>query len=845
MKSDEYMGAVDTALDIDGMDYNKVLELKTAVTNAEIDYFMTDILRAAHRAIIDNGITALKDYQSEKAVLPANAAKVRISNLIKIYPERFGVKDPEDFDSIVINVLVLSGGPEGLYLIADVAHRGYGVSRWMYPTKLSDNPSPDDPDGKVKITLKTYGASCLASTSDTETDVITLTEGSDFTAVYVPNNDCTFSKITVNDSTFTSLKAITSESTMSLAECNQGYKLILQNITEDTTIEFVCKYDTTVQTFRIDGNLVGCKSNCELPLILNEGASASVVITGREGYILSQLSIDGVDYTGLCNQGVSEFSHGKLTETQDDDYDVSINTNTISIKFAAIGSNHEIVCHYTIPSFMIVGAGDHVSIEPNPAEVLMSQDRVITLTPDEGYEITSIDCAVPFTENLATDHSTVITFENVTQDINYTVVVNKKDSGEDPTPTPPTPTETYYTITGYGENVSLSENPVSLKEGDTTTITITPDSNYKIVSVNTDYAKASLVQNDAQAYLQISNIDSDVTYTVRTAPNTTPDPEVPVNKYTITGTGTHVTLTPETVDNVEEHSSVPIIVKVEDGYSIKTIDSDATYVFDKLNGILTFGNVTANITYSITAEKKDSPVTSVTPPSPNDEKYTVTGSGSHVTINPNPIHDIAKHSQVTVKLTPDENYSIAGITTSEQYTLIDNVITFTDVKTNVVYVVDTKYIGSDPEPEPEKTYYTVTTNIGPTSSASHNIVVTSPELTTAGSLYTFKVEKDTAATLNLTSGYMDGNKYLTKMSQITVKATDTSETILTSTVNVSDSGTKTTNLEDSSGNIIGSIEATASENTYTYIVKINKVTQNISIAFGTTNVDIGQASDKV
>lgn len=678
MKSDEYMSNVDAALDIDGMNYDRILELKTTVMNAEIDYFMIDILRAAHRAIIDNDITTLEDYQSDKAVLPANAAKARIANLIKIYPERFSIKNKEEFDSVRIEVLALSGGPEGLYLIADVIVNSE-ISRWMYPPKLPANPDAEEPDGKVRISIKCYGADCLSSSSDSE--VFTIKEGSSFTTVFIPHTDCVFAKITINDQEFTSIKDVTSIESMSLAESNQGYKLILQNVTEDTNIVFECRYDVNIKTFRVDGDLIGCTPNCELPIIVNEGSSVHVTLTGRKDYILNQLIIDGIDYTGLCKQGVTEFSHGKLTDTKDDDYNVNIIENSISIKFDALGCDHNIVCHYIIPSFMIVGTGEHVTIEPNPAEVFMLQDRVITITPDDGYEVSSVECAVPFTEELATNHTMVITFENVTQDINYIVSVTKKGTGTDDEPNPPvTPEDVYYTITGYGDNVTMSENPISLKEGGNTIIKITPNSGYKITGVNTDYPHASLVQSDDEAFLQISDIDSDVIYTVRTAPITTPED-------------------PDTPDNP----------------------------------------------------------------------------------------------------TPDN-------------------------------------------PDPEKTYYTVTTNIGAVASNNHNIIVTSPELTENAGKYTFDAEKDTAVTMNLTSGYMDGNEYLTKMNWITITATDTSTTILTSDVNVGESGTITTTLEDTSGDIIGSIEATASENTYTYTVTINKITQNLTIAFGTTNVNIGQGS---
>lgn len=830
MKSDEYMDSVDATLNIEGMDYDKVLELKNAVSNAEIDYFMIDILRAAHRAIIDNDITSLEDYQSDKAVLPANAAKKRILNLIKIYPERFNIHDRTGFDGLVIDVLALSGGPEGLYLIADIK-TSESLYRWMYPPKLPDNPKPDEPDGKVKVTVTCNGA------TSTSAESVTINEGSDFTALFIPNTDCVFSKITINDQAYTSLKDITSNDGMSLAETNNGYKLILQKVAQDTDIVFTCKYDSTIKTFRVDCDLVGCKPNCELPIVVNEGSSAAVTITGNAGYVLNLLTIDGVDYTGLCNQGVSEFSHGKLTDTKDDDYNVSVMANSITIKFDSLGYDHKIICHYVVPSFMIVGAGNHVKIEPNPAEVLMSQDRVISLTPDEGYEISSIECAVPFTENMSTDSSMVITFENVTQDINYTVIVTKKDSGDDPEPPSPTP-DTYYSITGYGDHVSISDNPISAKEGSTSIITITPDASYKIISVVTEYTNASLVQNDTQAILQISNINSDVVYTVRTAPIVTPDPEEPIVKYTVTGTGEHVTLTPATVENVEEHSSVPIIVKVDEEYTVKSINCDATYVFDSLNGILTFRDVTANITYTITTEKVSTPVDPVTPPSPTDEKYTVSGTGRNVTIEPNPIHDIANHSVVSIKLTPDENYTVTDVTTSEEHTLVDNILTFTDVISNIVYVVNTKSTGGvDPEPEKK---YTVTTLTGATAPDDKNLVVTSPELTVTDGKYTFKVEENTAATMTLTSGYTTDGQYLTKMSMVTITDTDTSERITYSSVNVSDVGTVQTNLENQSGDIVGSIESSVSENTYTYNVVINKVTQNLTIAFGTTNVNIGQ-----
>ena len=867
MKSDEYMkDTVDDVLNITDLDYLKILELKTAVNDAEVDYFMMDILRAAHRAILDNNVTSFEEYHSDKAVLPANAAKQRIRNLIKLYPERFNIKHKDDYGAVMINVLVLSGGPQGLYLMADITS-GDKTSRWMFPPQLPSNPEVEDPDGKVRVSVSCYGCSATSENIDGVANVLELKglEGSCFEIEFFPDKDCVFSKITINDHEFTSLKDTSDNANISLAETNQGYKLTLTNVTEDTTVGFSCKYDISIKTFRIGGDFVGCRPNCEFPIVVNEGQSAVVVATANSGYVLNLLMVDGIDYTSICKQGVTEFEHGKLTETKDDDYSLSVSDGEVTIKFASVRDDHTVACHYIVPSFMIIGSGEHVRMEPNPAEVLMSQNRVITITPEDGYRINSIESDVPFFEEVSTGTSTIIKFENVTQDITYTVITSAVDSPDEPIPDIPS-----YTVTGFGSHVTMDPNPATAKENGDATITITPDEGYAIFSIDyetNNYSSATYVNSDSAVILNFTGITGDIDYTVTTKavstePPTDPDePDVPeVITYTVIGSGTNVTLNPNPISGLTEHSSATIKITPDDGYEIDTVSCTAPYVLDKANGILTFDDICEGITYVVTtkAASKD-PVNpgepEPEPPKPTDPTYTVTGTGEHVTLTPNPVTNVVKGGTVSIKFVADDGYEVTDVISEHtDITFDDNMIVISNITSDVAYTVSTTASTNPDKPEdpttpvdpdkpndPSKTYYTVTTNIGATAEDNHNIIVTSPELTASGSLYTFKVEKDAEMVMNLESGYMDGNKYLTKMSTVTITDTDSGDRILVTDVNVGTSGEKTTILE-TTDDVIGSIVTTTNEDTYTYVVTITKVSQNLSIAFGTTNVDIGQGS---
>ena len=224
-------------------------------------------------------------------------------------------------------------------------------------------------------------------------------------------------------------------------------------------------------------------------------------------------------------------------------------------------------------------------------------------------------------------------------------------------------------------------------------------------------------------------------------------------------------------------------------------------------------------------------------------------------MTPNPVTNVVKGGTVSIKFVADDGYKVTDVISEHtDITFDDNMIVISNITSDVAYTVSTTASTNPDKPEdpttpvdpdkpndPSKTYYTVTTNIGATAEDNHNIIVTSPELTASGSLYTFKVEKDAEMVMNLESGYMDGNRYLTKMSTVTITDTDSGDRILVTDVNVGTSGEKTTILE-TTDDVIGSIVTTTNEDTYTYVVTITKVSQNLSIAFGTTNVDIGQGS---
>ena len=124
-----------------------------------------------------------------------------------------------------------------------------------------------------------------------------------------------------------------------------------------------------------------------------------------------------------------------------------------------------------------------------PAIVNEGDDAQVTITPNTGYEITSIKV-----NNIVQPISTSFTIENVTSnlivDVEFSLISNITVS---------------YVIDG-GTNGTVSVSPSVVSYGGSTTITLTPDSGYEVEYVKVGTTSYTVTNNTAT----ITNITADI-----------------------------------------------------------------------------------------------------------------------------------------------------------------------------------------------------------------------------------------------------------------------------------------------------------------------------------------------
>lgn len=131
---------------------------KVIIAEEALKYFVSSTLRCAHKAIITNNPTSVDDFASNKCIIPVNNAKLRIKRILYRFLNVFGVipsKDwettSEDFD---INIFIVTGGPEGFYLKANIfANPTYTTVSVTYPKYTEAEVKPTTHETAPNITM--------------------------------------------------------------------------------------------------------------------------------------------------------------------------------------------------------------------------------------------------------------------------------------------------------------------------------------------------------------------------------------------------------------------------------------------------------------------------------------------------------------------------------------------------------------------------------------------------------------------------------------------------------------------------------------------------------------------
>jgi len=292
----------------------------------------------------------------------------------------------------------------------------------------------------------------------------------------------------------------------------------------------------------------------------------------------------------------------------------------LSYTFTNVTSNQTIDVKFAVITYTITAvSGSHGSVSPSgKTTVNYGDSQTYTINPDSGYETDTI--TVNGVALATTPLPSSYTFSNVTSDdvISVTFVKSK------------------YKITATaGPNGSISPSGITtVDNGDSQTLTITPNSGYQISTVTVD---GTLLTTAPSTYT-FSNVSANHTINVKFVAST----------YTITATaGANGSISPAGITAVNNGASQAYTITPNTGYVIASV---------KVNGTLqtpvplsyTFTNVTSNQTIDV----KFAVIT-----------YTITAvSGSHGSVSPSGKTTVNYGDSQTYTINPDSGYETDTIT---------------------------------------------------------------------------------------------------------------------------------------------------------------------------------------
>lgn len=239
-----------------------------------------------------------------------------------------------------------------------------------------------------------------------------------------------------------------------------------------------------------------------------------------------------------------------------------------------------------------------------------------------------------------------------------------------------------YNISWSGDHASIpgSTSPVTQNEGTSWNGTFVADNGYQIDSITYTGQNVSHSGNT----VTVSDLRSDVSITV-----TTSQVVVPVNRYTISMVGEHVTASTTVPVTLDEGSTWSCTFTPEQGYQIDSITTEGNNVTTDGNTI-SVSNLTSNVVITITTS-------AIVTPTPT---HTISWSGDHISIDGGATSPVTLNegSTWTGTFTADEGYQIDSIsTTGSTVNINENVVTVSSLDTDVFISISTSATSSQEE----------------------------------------------------------------------------------------------------------------------------------------------------
>ena len=226
------------------------------------------------------------------------------------------------------------------------------------------------------------------------------------------------------------------------------------------------------------------------------------------------------------------------------------------------------------PRVLRVNCGEHGTVTSADDTYANGDTITLTVTADPGYYVKSTELNGTAV-SLNSDNEYVFTIES---DSTFTAEFAE------------IPPDSYVVTVNCGEHGTVTPGTADYESGTEVTLTVTPDSGYRVKSVTLD-GKAVTLTNGKYTFKVTANCTFEAEFEA-----------IPADRYTVTvKCGEHGAVTPGTAD-YESGTEVTLTVTSDSGYRVKSVTLDGKAV-TLTNGKYTF-KVTANCTFEAEFVKK-------------------------------------------------------------------------------------------------------------------------------------------------------------------------------------------------------------------------------------------------
>ena len=226
------------------------------------------------------------------------------------------------------------------------------------------------------------------------------------------------------------------------------------------------------------------------------------------------------------------------------------------------------------PRILTVSCNEHGTVTPAGGTYANGDTVTLTVTAAPGYYVKSTELNGTAV-SLNSDNEYVFTIES---DSTFTAEFAE------------IPPDSYVVTVNCGEHGTVTPGTADYESGTEVTLTVTPDSGYRVKSVTLD-GKAVTLTNGKYTFKVTANCTFEAEFEA-----------IPADRYTVTvKCGEHGAVTPGTAD-YESGTEVTLTVTPDSGYRVKSVTLDSKAV-TLTNGKYTF-KVTVNCTFEAEFVKK-------------------------------------------------------------------------------------------------------------------------------------------------------------------------------------------------------------------------------------------------